>query len=205
VLREAKRDPAREHGSVFVYIDRGGNPMRRAALLGILSGLAALFTVVQAASSPWTPVPDPYTDLEVPANAWGGACSFPIRIDTVANNERQLTTDVGPPAADGTTLTRVRGRLVVSVTNLDTGNTIVRDVSGPTDKLTLPDGTGIETEAGNNANVAGPISFSHTGEPVFFFTTGPVILTFSTTSSGTQFLTSFHALHQESACDLLTG
>jgi hypothetical protein len=142
--------------------------------------------------------------VTVPANAWGGACSFPILINTVANNERQITTAVGPPAPDGTTLTRVRGRLVVSVTNLDTGKTIVRNVSGPTDTITFPDGTGTETETGNNATLAGPHSFANTGEPVFFFTTGPVSLTFAT-SGGTRFLTSFHARSQVSACDLLAA
>jgi hypothetical protein len=185
--------------------------MTRAALLGTLSTLIALFAAVPAASasSPWTPVPDPYTDVEIPANAWGGACNFPIRIDTVANNERQMTTTVGPPAPSGTTLTSVRGRLVVSVSRLDkAGNpikTIVRDVSGPTDRTNFPDGTGVELEAGNNSTLAGPISFAHTGEPAFFFTTGPVFLTFATTSGGTRFLTRFYALHQVSACDLLAG
>lgn len=179
--------------------------MRRAALLGTLSALATLFVVVPAVSarSSWTPVTDPYTDVEVPANAWGGACSFPIVIDTVANNERQMTTAVGPPAPRGTTLTRVRGRIVVSVTNMDTGKTIVRNVSGPTDTYRFPDASGIETETGNNATLAGPLSFANTGEPVFFFTTGPVLLSFATNSSGTRFLTSFHALRQVSACDLL--
>ena len=65
--------------------------------------------------------------------------------------------------------------------------------------------TGFETEAGNNANLAGPTSFAHTGEPVFSFTTGPVFLTFATTSGGTRFLTRFIALRQVSACDLLAG
>ena len=181
--------------------------MRRVALLGILSGLAAPFTFVPAASAGagWTPVPNPYDQVQVPANAWGGACSFPILINTVANNERELTTAVGPPAPIGTTLTRVRGRLVVSVTNLDTDRTIVRDVSGPTDTYAFPDGTGVETETGNNSNLAGPLSFANTGEPVLFFTTGPVFLTFATTSSGTRYLTSFHALRQLSACDALAG
>lgn len=181
--------------------------MRPARLVGILLGFAALCAITPAAeaSSPWTPVPDPYTDLEVPANAWGGACSFPIRIDTVVNNERQITTAVGPPAPTGTTLTRIRGRLVVRVTNLDTTKSIVRDVSGPTDTIDFPDGTGIETETGNNANAAGPTSFAHTGQPVFVFTTGPVTLTFATNSKGTQYLTTFDALRQVSACDLLAG
>jgi hypothetical protein len=64
--------------------------VRRAALLGILSALAALSAFVggASASSPWPPVPDPFTDVMVPANAWGGACSFPILVNTVANNER---------------------------------------------------------------------------------------------------------------------
>lgn len=39
-------------------------------------------------------------------------------INTAANDEREITTAVGPPAPSGTTLTRVRGKLVVSVTNL---------------------------------------------------------------------------------------
>lgn len=181
--------------------------MRRAALLGTLTGLAALVAVVPAASasSPWTPVPDPYTDFEIPANAWGGACSFPIVINTVANNERQIITPVGPPAPSGTTLTRLRGRLVVSVTNLDTGKTVVRDVSGPTDTISYPDGTGTQTATGNNAYAAGPLSFAATGLPVFSFTTGPVSLTFATSSTGRQFATSFQALKQVSACDLLAG
>jgi len=53
---------------------------------------------------------------------------------------------------------------------------------------------------------AGPSSFANTGEPVFFFTTGPVSLTFITRSSdGALILTSFDARHQVSACDLLAG
>ena len=181
--------------------------MRRAGLLAVVSVCAPLFALVPIASanSGWAPVPDPYTDVEIPANAWGGACSFDIVINTVANNEQQITTNVGPPAPRGTTLTRIRGRLVVSVTRADTGKTIVRDVSGPTDTYAFPDGTGFETEAGNNANLAGPTSFAHTGEPVFSFTTGPVFLTFATTSGGTRFLTRFIALRQVSACDLLAG
>jgi hypothetical protein len=174
--------------------------------------LAALVAVVPPASagSPWAAVPDPYTDLVVPANAWGGACDFPILINTVANSERQLITPVGPPAATGTTLTRVRGNLVVSVSRLDDmGNpieTIVRNVSGPTDTISYPDGTGTGTETGNNSNVAGPTSFAHTGEPVFFFTSGPVSLTFATIPGTTvRLLTSVDALKQVSACDLLAG
>jgi len=167
--------------------------MTRAALLGTLSVLAALFALAPAASadSPWTPVPDPYTDVTIPANAWGGACNFPILINTVANSERQITTPVGPPAPSGTTLTRVRGNLVVSVSRLDDmGNpikTIVRNSSGPTDTIAFPDGTGTETEKGNNSTLAGPHSFAATGEPVFFFTTGPVSLTFATTSTGSRY------------------
>jgi hypothetical protein len=189
--------------------------MIRSALLGSLCAFAALVALAPAASasSPWTPVPDPFTDAFVPANAGGGACSFPIEINTVSNSEHQITTPVGPPAPNGTTLTRVRGELAVSVSRLDNmGNpikTIVRDISGPTDTTAFPNGTGIETETGNNGNAAGPHSFANTGEPVFFFTTGPTTLRFETITnpdgSTSRVLTSVQALKQESACDLLGG
>jgi hypothetical protein len=136
-------------------------------------------------------VPLPFTPFTLPANR----CGFPIHIEAVADNEFQDVTTL----ADGTTITNIRGLLMLSFTNTNNGVTIVRNVSGPTTETDHPDGTGTFIGRGNNWFGFGPVSQGNTGEPGLVFTSGRVELQIA---GG--FITSF-ALSgtQTNGCDLL--
>ena len=99
-------------------------------------------------------------------------CGFPIDVAVVQDNEYQDVTTL----ADGTTITNVRGKLVESFTNHNTGKTIVRNVSGPTTETDYPNGTATFVGRGNNWFGFDPISQGNTGEPGLVFTSGPVTL-----------------------------
>jgi len=99
-------------------------------------------------------------------------CQFPIEVAVVSNNECQDVVTL----ADGTTITRITGRLVLSFTNNDTGFTIVRNVSGPTTETDHPDGTATFVGEGENWFGFGPRSQANTGEPGLVFTSGLVAL-----------------------------
>ena len=81
--------------------------------------------------------------------------------------------------ADGTTITRVTGNLVVSWKNDITGKTIVRHLSGPTTTTVHPDGTGTAVGEGLNFWTFGPVSQTNTGEPGIVFTSGRAVIDFS--------------------------
>lgn len=103
--------------------------------------------------------------------------------------------------ADGTTITRITGRLVVSYTNELTGTTIVRNVSGPTTETDHPDGTSTFAGRGNNVWTFGPVSQANTGEPGLVFTTGRAVVE---VAGG--FATSFSISgNQVNGCALLAG
>ena len=104
----------------------------------------------------------------LPANR----CGFPIDVEVVSNNECQDVVTL----ADGTTITRITGRLVLSFTNTDTGFTIVRNVSGPTTETDHTDGTATFVGEGENWFGFGPTSQANTGEPGLVFTSGLVVL-----------------------------
>jgi hypothetical protein len=108
------------------------------------------------------------TPFTIPANR----CGFLIDVGVVSNNEFQDVTTLD----DGTTVTRIRGRLVLSFTNSDTGSTIIRNVSGPTTETDHPDGNGTFIGEGNNWFGFGPGSQQNTGEPGLVFTSGLVVL-----------------------------
>jgi hypothetical protein len=80
--------------------------------------------------------------------------------------------------ADGTTITKITGRLEQSFTNGDTGFTIVRNVSGPSTRIDNPDGTGTFVGEGLTWLIFGPKSQANTGEPALIFISGLVVLQF---------------------------
>jgi len=135
-----------------------------AAALGA-SALALLAPAAQARE------PVTFTPFTIPANR----CGFPIDVGVVANSEYQDVVTL----ADGTTVTRIRGRLVLSFTNAATGSSIVRNVSGPTTETDHPDGTGTFVGEGLNWFAFGPVSQANTGEPGLVFTSGLVVLQFA--------------------------
>ena len=67
--------------------------------------------------------------------------------------------------ANGTTLTRIRGRLVLRFTNQAAGYGIVRDVSGPATYRVRSNGSGTVVATGTTWNALGPLSRGHIHEP----------------------------------------
>jgi len=176
--------------------------MRRAGAVALATAIAALAASATGASaqSGWTPVTDPLGSgtpngsITLPPSN----CGFPVQIGVVANRERQNMTPIGPPAPAGTTLTQIRGKLVLSFTNTNSGQTVVRDESGPTDTYAYPAGNGIETATGENWWGFGPRSQANTGEPGLVFTSRLVILSF-----GGGAVTAFWTQQQVNGCSLL--
>ena len=166
--------------------------MRRALLFAFLPAIAALAALVPAGPAQ-AREPVPFLPGTLPANR----CGFPVDIVALTNNEYQEVTTL----ADGTTITRITGRLVVSYTNAITGNTIVRNVSGPTTETDHPDGTATFVGQGNNVWTFGPVSQGNTGEPGLVFTSGRAVID---VAGG--FATSFSISgRQINGCALLAG
>lgn len=168
--------------------------MRRALFTGVLpviTALVALATAAPALARGAEPVT--ITPFTLPA---GAICeSFAVDVGVISNNEHQEITTL----ADGTTVTRIRGNLVLSFKNDATGKIITRDVGGPTTTIVHPDGTGTEVGTGSNWWGFGPNSKANTHEPGLVFTSGLVVLEF-TGNVVTRFTL---AGRQVDACDLL--
>jgi len=167
--------------------------MRRAILAAFLPALTALAGLV-AVGTAQAREPVTVSPFTLPAGVF---CPFAIDVGVVANNEYQDVTTL----ADGTTITKITGKLVLSFKNDSTGYTIVRNVSGPTTETVHPDGTGTEVGAGNSSWEFGPNSQANTGEPGLVFTSGRVVLSFTG-----DVLTGFSLSGtQVNGCDLLAG
>jgi hypothetical protein len=131
-------------------------------------------------------------------------CPFPVHIAVVTNNEFQESTTL----SDGTTITKITGKLVLSFSNANPGGrTIVRNVSGPSIETDNPDGTtGTVVDIGNSWNAFGPLSQPNipSSTPHLMFSSGLVIIKFATTNTGIRFVTRLSVLgHEEDGCALL--
>jgi hypothetical protein len=156
----------------------------RNLIIGAVTAAALLGAPVAAgaatADPPWTPVINPVNPTpNAPPNSpetlpAGPICAFEIDVAVVTNNEFQQVTTL----ADGTTVTRVKGNLVLSFKNDTSGKTIVENVSGPSTSTNKPDGSGTFQGEGPNWLVFGPRSQANTGEPGLVFTKGQVTVTF---------------------------
>src|SRR5262249_54313146 len=144
----------------------GGALMRRKQSWLLLA--VTVLAAVAPAGAPQAHEPVPFEPFTLPANR----CGFPVDVGVVSNNEHQAVTTL----ADGTIVTRIRGKLVLSFTNAETGFTIVRNVSGPTTAIDHPDGTATVVGEGNNWFGFGPRSQANTGEPGLVFTSGLIVL-----------------------------
>ena len=160
---------------------------------GILLAMTVLAAVAADASAK-AHEPVDFEPFGVGAGVW---CSFPVNVGVVENKEFQDVVTL----ADGTTITRIRGKLVLSFTNASTGFTIVRNVSGPTTETDHPGGTGILVAEGNNWFAFGPTSRRNTGQPGLVFTSGLVVLELDLVN---HVVTGFtHHGKQVNGCDLL--
>ncbi len=165
--------------------------MRRTAFWILLAITVLAAVAPAAAAKDREPVTfDPFT---LPANR----CGFPIDVEVVANKEYQDVVTL----ADGTTITRITGKLVLSFTNTVTGFTIVQNVSGPSTEIDHPDGTVTEILEGHSWFGFGPISQGNIGQPGLVFTSGRVVL-----QAAGGAVTSFSLSgKQVNGCDLLQG
>jgi len=127
-------------------------------------------TISSSTSTGWMPVDN--TTTTYPA---GQYCTDTIVVYVILSEEYMDTTTF----ANGTTLTLVRGPLVLGFTNPTTHRTVIRDVSGSTATTIYPDLLGTETGTGNNYWLFGPQSKINTGEPGLVFTSGPVAINFN--------------------------
>lgn len=126
----------------------------------------------------------------------GHNCVFAVDIAVVANNEFQDVTTL----TDGTTVTKITGKLVLSFKNDTTGKTIEENVSGPTTQTASPDGSATMQGEGRNWIEFGPHGQANTGEPGLVFTSGKV------TVSGANGIAQTFSLKgtQENGCSLLS-
>ena len=180
--------------------------MRNAICAALLSAVSTLAAIAPAASadSPWTPVTDPLgsdTANGPVTDPAGSFCSFNLGISVVANQQRQRTTALGPPAPAGTTQTDFRGKLVLTFTNQDTGAAVTRSVSGPYDEVDYPDGSGGQTGGGSQWWTIGSHSRANTGLPGAFITTGRIVMKFNSQ----HIITSLQANKVTDLCTLLGG
>ncbi len=144
-----------------------------AALLG-----APAVAEAATAAPPWTPVANPlgggshHGSITLEA---GSFCVFEVAVAVVANSELKQVTRL----ADGTTIMRLRGELVLGFKNETTGKSIEENVSGPSTTTISPDG-GSATFQGDGPHwlAFGPESKANTGEPGLVFTKGQVSVTY---------------------------
>lgn len=140
--------------------------MRRILIWGLMT--AGVVAVLAPAGVAQARTPVTITPFTLNANR----CGFSIDVGVVANNEYQDVTTL----ADGTTITKITGHLVLSFTNDVTRYSIVRNVSGPTTETDYPDGSATFVGKGPNWFGFGPHSQENTGEPGLVFTSGLVTL-----------------------------
>jgi hypothetical protein len=143
-------------------------------LIGALTVLAVLLCAPAAAEA----APPDQTPVEIPSTIPVNRCGFLIDVGVIRNNETQTVS-----VHDGVTITKVKGDLVLSFTNHDTGKSIVRNVSGPTTATLYPDGTRLFEGTGNNYLTFGPISQSLIPEPGLVFTSGKVTVKYDNGTS----------------------
>ena len=127
-------------------------------------------TSSSSTSTGWMPVQNGYQTYPAPT-----FCTVQIDVQVILSEEYMDTITY----ANGTTLTLVRGPLVLRFINNTTHQAVIRDVSGSTATTVYPDGLGTETGTGNNFWLFGPQSKINTGEPGLVFTSGPVTINFN--------------------------
>jgi hypothetical protein len=102
--------------------------MRGSILRSTLFG-AVLTTLVAAPvlgggqpTRAFAPIPSP---IDLPAGVF---CTFDVRVDILTNQEYAITF---PADANGDVRQIITGRLIVSLTNVDSGASVVLNISGP--------------------------------------------------------------------------
>jgi hypothetical protein len=138
-----------------------GFPMlRRVLVLASAAALALALTSPAMAARPtreYLPLPDTI-DL-----AAGEGCAFPVRIDILVNREYGVTFG---DASGNLTRQLVSGALIIGLTNVDNGQSITVDISGPAEFVVHADGSSTFTLRGNSMPIAPGGLFRTTGTVV---------------------------------------
>jgi hypothetical protein len=155
--------------------------------------LALLSTTTLLAQKPTrTPFNNqPFTE------AAGLACDFPLHGEPLIDQEVVTTF---PPDANGDVKQTITGRLVFELSNLDTGKSLVVNVSGPAFAVFHPDGS-IRADFGGRS---GPIVFFPTDippGPKAFINSGRVVVDITPTG---QFILVSQSGHEEDVCTALS-
>jgi hypothetical protein len=120
---------------------RGGTSMRRSLLVALGAVIALVFGSESArAAAPFRLSLDPVHDTQ----AAGVVCPFAVSVDSVSINETLTVLENGRVFVTGLSVERV--------TNLDSGTSVVVNVSGP---FTLTDADGVQTFVARGRNLWG--------------------------------------------------
>ena len=175
---------------------RRGRLLRRSVRLGLGVFTAALVIAAVASASPGkgavrVPVGNAPFDLDA------SVCGFPIHVGVVADKEYVIHDTT---LADGTEVVQITGKLFLSFTNVDTGKTIVENVSGPGTETFPPDGSFVFHGLGNGVFIFDQSSQASIGEPGLVFWSGKLVVTFPPTGPAQSFTLSGN---QTNGCALL--
>lgn len=116
------------------------------AALAATAVAGAVLVATPAHASPWTAYHS--EDFTIPA---GQSCSFELAGHVVADQERYRTTETYPDGSPR--LQQFTGRLVVEFTNVATGASVTRNLTGRGDFEYLPDGGFTLTDMGGHFGV----------------------------------------------------
>jgi hypothetical protein len=178
--------------------------MRRLPALVITTAVSVLAATGVAVAADPVPVNNqPFTlpqETIGPNGKVAGFCpGFAVHVEVVRDAEVAATTTTPPP--DKTVVTLVTGTLIERYTNVATGKTITRNVSGDTTTTVAPNGDGTFVATGTNRLIFGPKGRANTGEPALVVTSGTVTVTFDG-NVATGFSLSGE---QENLCQTLAG
>ena len=95
--------------------------------LGVIAFALLLVVAPATAVQARQPVRQPAPDLELSVDA-GDFCPFAVSIETLVNREKQL---IFLDEADNPVRIIITGTLIVRITNDDSGESVVRNISGP--------------------------------------------------------------------------
>jgi hypothetical protein len=150
----------------------------------------AIVPALAAGASPRVPVL--FDDFDLPADF----CGFPVHVSSPVNNEfaNKFTTN-----ADGTTSIHITGRFYVGFTNLDSGKSVVYNVSGPGTFTVRQDNTFVVMEGeGRGFAIFAPAAQAAFGVPGIAVVSGHAVTTFAADGSVTSF--SFSGGRPTDAC-----
>lgn len=121
-----------------------------AGLLATALLLASAVPAIAGGKPTVDPVPFPEDGILLPGGVF---CAVDVFVEAIKNTEMALTF---PADADGNVLQIITGQLWISVSNVETDESVVMNISGPYKVLISPDGTVEVTFFGRSVPVQPP-------------------------------------------------